>query len=131
MWHPWSRWAFIHPQNRSYAGLLAEVVRSRHIDVSYVRIPIPDVSVPTASTMRLILGMIDRALDDGQPTYVHCWGDRGRTGTGVGCHLSRHGLAKGEAALATIARLRRTEETADKPSPETDAQMNMVRAWAS
>ena len=54
---------------------------------------------------------------------------RGRTGTVVGCHLIRPGLASGEAALAAIERLRRKEETTDKPSPETEAQRDMVRAW--
>jgi hypothetical protein len=114
---------------RSYAAMLDEEARSRNIDVSYVRIPIPDVSVPSSATMRLILGVIDRALDEGRPTYVHCWGGRGRTGTVVGCYLARH-RAETEDALATIERLRRGEETAHKPSPETDEQRNMVCEWA-
>jgi len=115
---------------RSYATLLAGEARSRHIDVSYVRIPIPDVSVPSVSTMRLILGAIDSALDEGRPTYVHCWGGRGRTGTVVGCYLARHRTETDEDALTTIARLRRGEETGSKASPETVEQCDMVRAWA-
>ena len=81
--------------------------------------------------MRSILDAIDSAMGRRLPSYVHCWGGRGRTGTVVGCHLIRPGLASGEAALAAIERLRRKEETADKPSPETDAQRDMVRAWKS
>jgi protein-tyrosine phosphatase len=115
---------------RSYATLLAGEARSRHIDVSYVRIPIPDVSVPSVSTMRLILGAIDSALDEGRPTYVHCWGGGGRTGTVVGCYLARHRTETDEDALTTIARLRRGEETGSKASPETVEQCDMVRAWA-
>ena len=62
--------------------------------------------------------------------YRNLIGERGDEAQ-VGSHLIRHGLASGEAALAAIERLRRKEETADKPSPETEAQRVMVRAWAS
>ena len=79
--------------------------------------------------MRLILNAIDTALDQGRPTYVHCWGGRGRTGTVVGCYLTRHSIESDEDALATVERLRRGEETANKPSPETAEQRDMVRAW--
>ena len=61
---------------RSYAKLLTEKARSCHLDVTYVRIPIRDVNVPSIPTMRLILNAIDTALDQGRPTYVHCWGGR-------------------------------------------------------
>ena len=51
------------------------------------------------------------------------------TGIVVGCYLVRHGLALGEEALDQIRQLRREEETAGKPSPETDPQCDMVRMW--
>ena len=114
---------------RSYSALLSNEAKARHIDVSYIRIPIPDVSVPSASTMRLILGAVDGALNEGRPTYIHCWGGRGRTGTVVGCYLTRHCAESDEDALATIERLREGEVTALKPSPETTEQRDMVRAW--
>lgn len=60
--------------------------------------------------------------------YVHCWGGVGRTGTVVGCYLVRSGLS-GDEALARIRQLRRNEATANRPSPETDEQRNMVRSW--
>jgi hypothetical protein len=47
-------------------------------------------------------------------------------GVGLGTEFR---YESGEAALAAIDRLRRKEETADKPSPETEAQRDMVRAW--
>jgi protein-tyrosine phosphatase len=79
--------------------------------------------------MKTILDVIDSQLAQQRPVYVHCWGGRGRTGTVVGCYLARHGIALGEEALDQIRHMRREEETADKPSPETDSQCNMVREW--
>jgi hypothetical protein len=116
----------LHPYSRLLSNLAAE----RGVEVTYLRIPVRDVDIPTPDSMRSILDAIDSALGRRLPIYVHCWGGRGRTGTVVGCHLIRRGLARGEAALAAIGRLRRNEETADKPSPETEAQRDMVRAWA-
>ena len=114
---------------RSYAALLTAEAQERQIDLTYLRISIPDVSVPSAETMQSILDAIDAAINRGQPVYVHCWGGRGRTGTVVGCYLVRHEIETGEGALAAINRLRR-DDPGGKQSPETDAQRDMVRHWA-
>jgi hypothetical protein len=113
---------------RSYAALLTEEAQARQIDLTYLRISIPDVSVPSAETMQSILDAIDAAISRGQPVYVHCWGGRGRTGTVVGCYLVRHRIETGEGALAAINRLRR-DDPGGKQSPETDGQRDMVRQW--
>ena len=90
--------------------------------------PIRDFSVPTEEELRRILDTIDLALDRGEVVYVHCFGGRGRTGTVVGCHLVRHGLAP-EEALARVAELRAGLPDASSPSPETAAQLELVRRW--
>ena len=113
---------------RSYAALLTDEAQDRQIDLTYLRISIPDVSVPSAETMQSILDAIDAAINRGQPVYVHCWGGRGRTGTVVGCYLVRHEIETGEGALTAINRLRR-DDPGGKQSPETDAQRDMVRHW--
>ena len=79
--------------------------------------------------MQTILDVIDTALGRGQPTYVHCWGGKGRTGTVIGCYIARHGLAVGGGALKRIVFLRRSEETKEIDSPETEPQRVMVRQW--
>ena len=114
---------------RSYSGLLMRLAAERHVEVTYQRIPIRDVDVPSEATMQAILDAIDGALSRDQAVYVHCWGGRGRAGTVVGCYLVRHGIARGEQALDRIAFLRRMEATAEKPSPETEGQCAMVRGW--
>ncbi len=89
------------------------------------RMPIADLSTPTAAEMARILDAIDDALEAGQVVYVHCYGGIGRTGTVVGCYLVRHGLS-GQEALAEIARLRQGTPDGWKDSPETAAQRAMV-----
>ncbi len=98
-------------------------------DVSYHRMPIPDLGVRSKGAMLEILDAIDREVEDGRPVYVHCLGGIGRTGTVVGCWLARHGAASGEAVLDKIAALRCNDPSADVPSPETRQQRNLVRRW--
>ena len=114
---------------RSYQQLLTRIAASRGIEVTYLRIPIRDQDITSVATMKIILDTIDSALAQNRPTYVHCWGGRGRTGTVVGCYLARHGKAIGEKALARIISLRRNEETRDQASPENEIQRDMVRQW--
>ena len=49
----------------------------------------------------------------------------------IGCYLIRRGgFESGQEALREVERLRSAEETANKPSPETDGQRDMVRTWS-
>jgi protein-tyrosine phosphatase len=114
---------------RPYKGLLTELASARGLTANHLRLPIRDMGVPSPATMEKILNTIDAALDRGQPTYVHCWGGYGRTGTVVGCYLARHGIARGPAALAHLACLRQPASDADQPSPQTAGQCAMVEAW--
>lgn len=116
-------------QLRSYANLLKQRAAALGTPLTYVRIPIADLSTPSPETMRTILDALDSARARRQPVYVHCWGGRGRTGTVVGCFLARHSRASGDAALALVQHLRRDEATAAQPSPENEAQRAMVRGW--
>lgn len=90
--------------------------------------PIPDGEAPPVDQMLRILDAIDRALDQGLTVYVSCIAGRGRTGTVVGCWLSRH--RKGEAAdpLDLVAELRWSCGLFSL-SPETEVQRAFVRNW--
>jgi protein-tyrosine phosphatase len=89
--------------------------------------PIPNFGTPTVDEMSGILDEVDQELAGGGSVYVHCWGGVGRTGTVIGCWLTRHGLERGDA-VATLAGLRRALPDA-RPSPETEAQLELVRGW--
>ena len=116
-----------------YEEILYEEAAARGITVDHVRMSIRDANITTVRHMREILSRIDRHAEANLPTYVHCWGGIGRTGTVVGCHLVERGHT-GEDALAEVARLFATmsmEKLRNHPdgSPETVAQKAMIREW--
>ena len=94
------------------------------------RFAIEDRNVPSSPDLTAtILDTIDSSIAEGKTVYVHCMGGIGRTGTIVGCWLSRHGH-EGQAALDRL-----TELWADCPksawtrSPETPSQRAYIRSW--
>ena len=96
--------------------------------LEYVRLSIPDFTVPSPERMREILDTIAEALDRGRTVYVHCYGGIGRTGTVVACHLIGRGATAREA-LDSIADWRRETPDAYRKSPETDEQRRFVERW--
>src|SRR5690606_8849589 len=106
----------------AYDALLAEL-SERHI--RYRRVPILDHGLPDSpGHMARILDLIDDELAAGRCVYVHCRAGIGRTGTTVGCHLIRSGLAS-EAALDRLQELwQQCGRSRRWPTiPETDAQV--------
>jgi len=107
-----------------------DVVRRLCPEASCVRIPVPDLSIPTVGTMHTILDTIDASLNDNRPVYVHCWGGVGRTGTTVGCWMLRHDLAKDGDVFQILKRLRlQDSERGGRMSPETSQQREFVLGW--
>jgi hypothetical protein len=93
------------------------------------RFPIADCSVPSAAGMAEILDYLAPAHFEGEVTYLHCWGGRGRTSTVVACHLRRaRGLAA-PAALSRLAELTAHQAAAFRSKPETPAQRDFIHAW--
>jgi hypothetical protein len=112
-----------------YRSILRELSEKERIQVTYANIPIEDRGVPSPWTMRCILDVIDRSIEDENSAYVHCWAGRGRTGTVVGCYLKRHGIAQDADVIQKIAYLRRKVPSAKETSPHTKEQIRMVTNW--
>jgi protein-tyrosine phosphatase len=112
-----------------YALILRCLAEERGLEVTYVRIPIPDRCVPSAWTLRCILDLIDHSIADQRAAFVHCFAGIGRTGTVVGCHLRRHQRAKSEDVMARIAELRQAMPIALEISPHALEQVQMVEGW--
>ena len=96
-----------------------------------VRREITDLGTTTKPEMVTTLDLIDRHLQHGCNVYVHCWGGIGRTGTVVGCWLSRHGYARPGEVLDLLQGLRSSgnRKSGRIPSPQTGAQRSMVETW--
>lgn len=122
------------PEDRlePYVATLRELAGEQGVQVSWERFGIRDVSTCEPDHMRRILDTIDARLAEGYATYVHCWGGVGRTGMVVGCWLVRQGR-DGEEALRHVQELFGTvaKSHRHRSSPETDAQREVVRTWAT
>ncbi|HJL15851.1 MAG TPA: tyrosine-protein phosphatase [Sandaracinaceae bacterium LLY-WYZ-13_1] len=100
------------------------------LPVAYLGVPILDGAAPTDAELLCVLDAIDASMRRDRPVYLHCEGGRGRTGTVVACWWIRHGRFDPEAALAELGRRRRGQPHGAHPSPETGAQLRLVRRWA-
>ena len=112
-----------------YEELLKSLAAGMKVPVTFDRLPIKDMSVPPERFMWRILNQIDLFIGQGRPVYVHCLGGIGRTGTVVGCYLRRHGKADGKNVLEMIRDFRKDCKDAERRSPETSEQQEMVMGW--
>ncbi len=97
----------------------------------HVRFPIPDSGTPRSPEQtRDILDAIDNHLSKDGKVYLHCWGGIGRTGTIVGCWLSRKNGYDGEKALQELRELwRQNPKSGWRASPENPWQVEYIRSW--
>jgi len=109
---------------------LIEKASAGRFKVQYHRMPITDMDIPSKAHMKEILNLIDGAVSENIPVYVHCLGGFGRTGTVVGCWLVRHGIARGKAVIELIRKLRRNDTQSDWQSPQTDTQRRFIMEWS-
>lgn len=120
--------AFLSKYITSYESEMGDILRRTGRALTFRRIAVEDMGVPSPRTMMEILDEIEESITDERPVFVHCLGGRGRTGTVVGCYLVRQGM-DGKEALAQIQVLRQRGRTASFPSPETRTQREMVLGW--
>lgn len=118
---------------RPYQPTLEALSKERSITVQYSRMSIDDMGVPKSTdSMRAIQSQLTTWRILGVPSYVHCWGGVGRTGTVVACQLIEQGVNP-EAALRLLSAFWQTmspEKRRRYPqSPQTPRQVQYVRTW--
>lgn len=113
-----------------YDDILQELADEAGEQVTHIRFPVVDVSIPSVDQMRSILDAIDASLAANQPVYLHCFGGVGRTGTAVCCWLLRHGLASKQNVIQVLYDLRQADQqTKGRKAPETGKQIEFVETW--
>ncbi len=112
-----------------YVDQMEAIAESMKINITFDQLPIKDLSIPSKKEMIRILNQIDICMKYKKPVYVHCWGGKGRTGTVIGCYLTRHGHASGHDVIDVIKELRKDVKDHFMSSPETKPQINMVMSW--
>jgi hypothetical protein len=116
-------------QLRPYSPALVEINAEGRRTVEYHWHPILPGQVSSPARLAEILDTVDDALSRRLLVYVHDRGGLGRSTMVLGCHLTRRGLS-GEAALERLSELVKVMPKAQsRPSPETEAQRRVVRAW--
>ena len=88
-----------------YLPRLEELAAERGTTIEWMRLSVRDASAPTLERMREILTLLAEGLARKQPTYFHCYGGHGRTGTVAACYLIEQGRTPTQA-LTEITRLR-------------------------
>jgi protein-tyrosine phosphatase len=83
----------------AYDDMLRDLAHDRGLAVEYDRVPIRDVGVPRPADLHTLLSRLKTNVARGTPSYVHCWGGIGRTGTVIGCWLVEHNAMDGKTAL--------------------------------
>lgn len=111
-----------------YAAVLKDVAVTRNLDLNRIEFPIPDLGVVDDSEYGKVAAEIDQALEHGG-VYVHCWGGVGRSGTVIGCHLTKQGFLYDEV-IAQLTALRQGTRKASRKIPETLAQHDVIRRFA-
>lgn len=86
-----------------YLERLHELAFDREVRVECLNLPTPDARAPQPAVLAEILDQIRIGLQERTPTYLHCWGGHGRTGTVVACHLIQQGCTAQEAIDKVLA----------------------------
>lgn len=115
-----------------YEEALGEEARALGVEARVVRHPVRDMGVPADGGLERIVAELEGALARGEPTYVHCWGGIGRTGTAVAAYLARRNGLSGDEALALLAELWKDVPKSEyfATSPQTTEQFAEVRRFA-
>ena len=102
-------------------------------DVSYIRFPIRDVSVPQSieDVRKLVQTIIQKADGTHGEVYVHCWGGVGRTGTIIACLIAEE--MENPTLEKVMGELRKRfsmmPKSAYRQTPETKEQEHFVQQY--
>ncbi len=124
---------FTHFIDLTEEGELSPYAQFLPDGVSYLRFPVPDISIPKdlASVQALIKEMDTILADPGNKLYLHCWGGVGRTGTIVGCwYANRQGTTFSGALQKTRDAFKGCPKSRHRHIPETPEQVSFIGEYS-
>ncbi|MBK6757353.1 MAG: dual specificity protein phosphatase family protein [Moraxellaceae bacterium] len=110
-----------------YSQKLAQLAHQRNVDPpECLRVALRDAQAPTIQQMKAVLKIIDDSIKHNIPTYMHCWGGHGRTGTVVCCYL----ISQGKTAKEAMAQLSVWRQGLPKRHfPLESNQQSFIEQW--
>jgi hypothetical protein len=95
------------------------------------RIPLRDAKAPSITQMESLLCLVNEGIKNQIPTYVHCWGGHGRTGTFACCYLMQEGLSANEALTQLLQWRQRLPRNHFPLEDEQWQFVEQAHAWLS
>ncbi len=111
-----------------YLPRLEELAMERGTPIEWIGLSIRDASAPSPARMREILAVVEDGIARKLPTYLHCYGGHGRTGTVAACRLIQQGMMPAQA-IDEVLRLRSTLPKAHDPFEGN--QREFILGWKS
>lgn len=110
-----------------YSKDLTLLARSRNMAApEFFGVPLRDAQAPTIAQMQAVLEIINDSIRRNIPTYMHCWGGHGRTGTVVCCYL----ISQGKTAQEAIEQLSVWRQGLPKRHfPLESNQQSFIEQW--
>ena len=130
-----ARFGITHFIDLTEEGELSPYTRWMTDNMSHLRFPIRDVSIPQSTEkVKELVTTINRILDADphNKVYIHCWGGVGRTGVIVGCLLADRQGYDYQQALETLRQLfTDCPKSAYRWIPETEEQCKFIEKYAN
>ncbi|KAG2484751.1 hypothetical protein HYH03_016498 [Edaphochlamys debaryana] len=101
------------------------------IELEFCHCPIEDLGLPEKGPLATLIADLEQRILAGEKLYVHCWGGRGRAGTVGACLLAHMYGLSAEEVLERVQRSFDTRQDGGRRSPETDEQLEFVRAYVA
>jgi len=124
------------PELTPYEPYARDIAKALDQDLIIYNFPIPDYEPPSEKQMNQILEKLRYNENHLIPTYLHCWGGKGRTGTVLGVWLKEERGYSGQEVIDLYNRKKNDTATGPwddpyytGPFPDSNIQYEFILNW--